>query len=191
MIKDFLTDLAIEAGISVVAGVIVGIFTFGGGAAAGGGIAAWRAVACARKIIAALKALKAVKAVTDIARTAPKLAKVRGVLAKFKNAKSAKAASEAAEQAAKRKPKDILDSLKPGRNKGVKEVADDAELQKVWDEMKDGGELIVPHRGGDKYEGWYRLPDGTEVGLRNSSKSGGRTIDIRLPDGSKWKIHTP
>jgi WXG100 family type VII secretion target len=71
VIKGFLQDQAIEAGISVAAGIIVGIFTFGGGAAAGGGIAAWRAVACARKIITALKALKAVKAVADIARAAP------------------------------------------------------------------------------------------------------------------------
>jgi hypothetical protein len=31
----------------------------------------------------------------------------------------------------------------------------------------------------------------TEVGLRTASKSGGRTIDIILPDGKRWKVHTP
>jgi hypothetical protein len=97
VIKGFLQDLAIEAGISVAAGIIVGIFTFGGGAAAGGGIAAWRAVACARKIIAALKALKAIQAVADIARTAPKLNKIRGLLAKFKDARQLRAAIKAAD----------------------------------------------------------------------------------------------
>ncbi len=190
VIRGFLKDLAIEAGVTVVVGGVVTFFTAGLGAGGTAAVAGWRLSACARKIIGALTALKAVRAVTTIARTAPQLAKVRSVLAKFKRAKKMDNAADAAEQAVKRKPTEVLDGLKPGRNKGVKEVADDAELQKVWDELKEGGELI-PGRGGDKYDGWYRLPDGTEVGLRTASKSGGRTIDIILPDGKRWKVHTP
>lgn len=34
-----------------------------------------------------------------------------------------------------------------------------------------------------------QLPDGTLVGLRGASKSGGPAIDIRYPDGSTAKIH--
>lgn len=94
VIKGFLQDLAIEAGISVAVGVVVGLFTFGGGAAAGGGIAAWRAVACARKIIKALTALRAVRAVAAVANTLPKIRSVRTALAKFKNIKAVRASQK-------------------------------------------------------------------------------------------------
>jgi hypothetical protein len=33
------------------------------------------------------------------------------------------------------------------------------------------------------------LPDGTKVGLRDVSRSGGKTIDIVLPDGKVIKVH--
>lgn len=32
-------------------------------------------------------------------------------------------------------------------------------------------------------------PNGTRIGLRDASKSGGRTIDIKLPDGTTRKVH--
>jgi hypothetical protein len=31
--------------------------------------------------------------------------------------------------------------------------------------------------------------DGTQIGIRGSSSSGGATIDVRLPDGTMQKIH--
>lgn len=40
-----------------------------------------------------------------------------------------------------------------------------------------GGDLRALHR------------DGVRVGLRDASKSGGRTIDIRYPDGTTGEIH--
>lgn len=93
-IKDLLKDLAIEAGISVAAGIVVGIFTFGGGAAAGTGIAAWRAVSCATKILKVLKALKVVRAVSKVAKTFPKVRSIRSGLEKYKNVKKAQAATK-------------------------------------------------------------------------------------------------
>jgi hypothetical protein len=33
------------------------------------------------------------------------------------------------------------------------------------------------------------LPDGAKVGLRNMSTSGGKTIDIHMPDGTQVKVH--
>lgn len=46
------------------------------------------------------------------------------------------------------------------------------------------------HLSRSGYKGlWVELPDGTRVGLREASKSGGRTIDIKLPDGTVQKVH--
>ena len=153
VIKGFLRDLAIEAGISVAAGIIVGIFTFGGGAAAGGGIAAWRAVACARKIIAALKALKAIKAVADVARTAPKLNKIRGLLSKFKNARKARQIAQThakygikninktvSRQRQARHVKNTPEWVRRGKG-GYFGSGDDA--QKVLDAVHDGSATIM------------------------------------------------
>ncbi len=36
---------------------------------------------------------------------------------------------------------------------------------------------------------WVELRDGTRVGIREGSKSGGAAIDIRRPDGSIQKVH--
>jgi hypothetical protein len=33
------------------------------------------------------------------------------------------------------------------------------------------------------------LPDGTRVGLRDYSTSGGKTIDIFMPDKTRVKVH--
>lgn len=76
-------------------------FTAGLGAGGTAAVAGWRLSACARKIIKVLTPLKAVRAVTTIARTAPQLARVRSVLAKFKRARRMDNAADAAENAAK------------------------------------------------------------------------------------------
>lgn len=49
-------------------------------------------------------------------------------------------------------------------------------------------------RGGDVIESSYpgklvRLSDGTTIGIRPTSTSGGPTIDIKLPSGEILKIH--
>ena len=99
IIKDIIRDMAIEAGVSIVAGAIVGFFTWGGGAAAGGAIAGWRIASAARKILAALRALKAaakLRAVAKLTSVVSKVKPLRAVLAKFKNAKKIDNAADAA-----------------------------------------------------------------------------------------------
>lgn len=98
VIKDIVRDMAIEAGISIVAGAIVGFFTFGGGAAAGTAIAGWRIVSAARKILKALRALKAVAKAGAVAKLTAAVSKVkplRAILGKFKNAKKLDNAADA------------------------------------------------------------------------------------------------
>ncbi|GAB4095569.1 hypothetical protein GCM10028787_10440 [Brachybacterium horti] len=85
-----------------------------------------------------------------------------------------------------RPSQDVLGDMPPGKSKGVKTVGSDAELQTAFDDMARGGEVF--RRPGYKGE-WVRQPDGTEIGLRSESSSGGRTIDVINPDGSKAKVH--
>lgn len=81
---------------------------------------------------------------------------------------------------------EVLGELPKGKQDHVREVGSDAELQAKYDEMARGGEKFT--RPGYPGE-WVRQPDGTEIGIRNSSKSGGRTIDVRHPDKSPEKVH--
>ena len=170
VIKGFLRDLAIEAGISVAAGIIVGIFTFGGGAAAGGGIAASRIASGARKILGALHALKAAAKAGAVAKLTSVVSKVkllRAVLAKFKNAKKVRAAAAAgakyrvkdisttvSRQRQQRHVKDTPEWISKGK-KGYFSSADDA--QKVLDAVHDGSATILGRtRHGDlliRYDG--------------------------------------
>lgn len=81
---------------------------------------------------------------------------------------------------------EVLGEIPTGKNPGVRTVGSDAELQASYDQMARGGEVI--RRPGYRGE-WVRQPDGTEIGLRESSRSGGRTIDVRHPDGTIEKVH--
>lgn len=48
----------------------------------------------------------------------------------------------------------------------------------------------ITHYDVPGYRGrWIGRSDGVRIGLRNASKSGGRTIDIRYPDGITGKVH--
>jgi hypothetical protein len=82
--------------------------------------------------------------------------------------------------------KSILDSLPKGNQSDVRTVDSDAALQALFDQLSAGGTPLVR----PSYDGqWYQLDDGCQVGIRNASKSGGRTIDVRSPDGRTWKVH--
>ncbi|MBB3457259.1 hypothetical protein FHT86_005577 [Rhizobium sp. BK313] len=68
-------------------------------------------------------------------------------------------------------------------------VETEAELQELYDEITAGADQTVP--GGPKYpEGFKIQSDGTRIGLRTQSETGGNTIDV-FPKGSKngYKIH--
>lgn len=80
----------------------------------------------------------------------------------------------------------ILDSLPRGRQSNVRTVESDADLQDLFDLFSAGGTPVSR----PSYDGqWYQLEDGCQVGIRNDSNSGGRTIDVRSPDGRIWKVH--
>jgi hypothetical protein len=83
--------------------------------------------------------------------------------------------------------RNLYDTLKPGNYPNYRVVDNDAELRQVYDEMTVGGKQLPS----GSYPGTrMELPDGTQVSIRESSRSGGATIDIRWPDGaSKGKIH--
>jgi hypothetical protein len=77
IITGIVKDMAVEAGVSFVAGTIVGFVTFGGGAVAGGAIAGWRIAAAAKKILGALRALEAIAKARVAARLTSVVEKVR------------------------------------------------------------------------------------------------------------------
>lgn len=79
-----------------------------------------------------------------------------------------------------------LAALQPGRSVGVSTVKTAAELQQLFDNMTFWGKPAQ----GSSYPGTFvELPDGTTVGLRQTSKSGGPTIDITHPNGTTQKVH--
>ena len=82
---------------------------------------------------------------------------------------------------------EVLGGLAKGRSPDVWTVNSQDELNAVFDEMTAGGQPA-------EWSG-YKGPviersDGTQIGIRgSSSRGGGATIDIRLPDGTMQKIH--
>jgi hypothetical protein len=77
---------------------------------------------------------------------------------------------------------------RPGRSPGVREVDTPEEVQEIYDRLSEGGEPIE----GSSYPGdVVQQPDGTRVGIRPDSRSGGPTVDIRLPGGQVIKVHLP
>jgi hypothetical protein len=79
-----------------------------------------------------------------------------------------------------------LDGLPGGKQPHVRTVGTEDELQSLYGKWSEGGTDVTPRGYNGKL---VRLPDGTIVGLRNASKSGGATIDIKLPDGTVQKVH--
>ena len=83
--------------------------------------------------------------------------------------------------------KTVLEGLPAGNNAGVRVVGSADELQAVFGRLSSGGKVVE----GSKYPGTLiELGDKTTVGLRAASRSGGPTIDIKLPSGEIWKVHT-
>jgi len=83
--------------------------------------------------------------------------------------------------------KEALSGLRSGQSSRVKVVKSAEELKDLFGRLSAGGEPIQ----GTTYPGgqFVKLPDGTSIGLRESSKSGGPAIDIRLPNSTRYKVH--
>jgi RHS repeat-associated protein len=81
----------------------------------------------------------------------------------------------------------ILSGLRAGQNKPNLEVDDVEQLESVFERLSAGGKPVQSSYPGKFVE----LADGTRIGLRNSSRSGGATIDVFKPDGTYIKVHLP
>jgi hypothetical protein len=79
---------------------------------------------------------------------------------------------------------DALAGLTPGDSPGVYTVDGPEELQQIYDELSSGGKPTGSSYSGQEVE----LSNGTRVGIRETSKSGGPTIDINQ-GGTQYKIH--
>jgi RHS repeat-associated protein len=82
---------------------------------------------------------------------------------------------------------EILSGLRSGRTPPNLEVDTPAELQQVFDQLSQGGTPIDSTYPGKMVE----LEDGTRVGIREASKSGGSAVDVFEPDGTYIKVHLP
>jgi RHS repeat-associated protein len=79
-----------------------------------------------------------------------------------------------------------LSRLRGGQSPGVRVVGSEAELKRLFGRLSAGGKSATPagYRGR-----MVELPDGTRVGLRDFSTSGGPAIDIHPPSSSPLKVH--
>lgn len=94
--------------------------------------------------------------------------------------------------------RNVLDPLQNGGKRGpngvgtrpdVTEVWDSGATKRMWDYLTRNATDTAPRSG---YDGVTRvLPDGTEIGLRQSGKGWGDTIDVWYPDGTSTKVHAP
>jgi len=79
---------------------------------------------------------------------------------------------------------DALAGLQPGNSPGVYTVDSPEELQQIYDELSAGGKPTDSSYQGQEVE----LPNGTRVGIREASKTGGPTVDINQ-GGTQYKVH--
>jgi len=81
---------------------------------------------------------------------------------------------------------EVLSSLPKGKQSLVRTVPDEETLQSTFGELTRGG-TPTSWKG---YSGQViELDDGTQIGLRVTSRTGGSTIDIRVPGQDPFKIH--
>jgi hypothetical protein len=85
--------------------------------------------------------------------------------------------------------RNTVNGLPPGKSPGVRVVGSEQNLDDLFNDLTQGGTEFTP----PSYSGiGVVLPDGTWIGIRPDSSSGGTgdtTIDIRYPDGTTAKVH--
>jgi hypothetical protein len=74
----------------------------------------------------------------------------------------------------------------PGKQKRNRQLPTDDAVRELAGEVMEGG---TPIQRGDYPGHWVVAADGTKIGLREESDSGGPTIDVERSDGRTWKIH--
>lgn len=122
-VKGILQDLAIEAGITVVAAGVVTFFTAGLGAGGGAAVAGWRLASAARRVIKAFTAMRAAVKVAAVAKLTRVASKVPLIGRRFRRI------SDAANVAKHARYKDAL------RRAMGKPATRDPKLSRLMDEM--------------------------------------------------------
>jgi hypothetical protein len=201
-----LTDLlAWTAGIQA-GGAVLAVFSFGVSEAAAQSAQSGRIATTAVRVAAIIETLisEVAVAVDTIANTAARvvhlsrdlepLLATRVVAATTDTVEALPAATTAeaiavngltkAEEASARVDR-VLSRLRPGRRAPHLEVDGPHDVANVWAELSVGGRPIASRYPGEQVV----LGDGTEVGYRTASKSGGPTVDIVRPDGTRIKVH--
>jgi hypothetical protein len=83
----------------------------------------------------------------------------------------------------------IVDPLPPGKQPNVRELPTSDQIRALYDWLAQNGVPAPP----SSYKGTESvLPDGTRIGIREDSSSGGTTVDINFGDGREgMKVHLP
>lgn len=81
---------------------------------------------------------------------------------------------------------EVLSGLPKGNQSWVRMVPDESTLTAKFSELTEGG---TPTTWKNFNGTVIERSDGVQVGMRSSSRSGGGAIDIRMPDGSRIRIH--
>lgn len=82
----------------------------------------------------------------------------------------------------------IVDPLPPGKHPGVKTLPTPEAIRALYGQLTENSMPGPP----STYPGqWRVLEDGTKIGLRQTSKFGGPTVEIWYPDGTKTDVHLP
>jgi hypothetical protein len=81
---------------------------------------------------------------------------------------------------------EVLSSLPKGKQSFVRTVPDEQTLQSTFGELTRGG---TPTSWKNYNGEVFDLQDGTQIGMRGASSSGGSTIDVRIPGQDPFKIH--
>ena len=106
-----------------------------------------------------------------------------GPMPPVNNADDVKRALDPLQNGGKRGPNGV------GTNPDVKEVWDQNSMRQLWDYLTRNA---TDSQGPPGFNGPVRtLPDGTQIGLRQSAKGWGDTLQAWYPDGTDTKVHTP
>ncbi len=97
----------------------------------------------------------------------------------------ADSAGDAGASATAESIQESLSALEPGDNPRVSIVDSLNRLNELFSEYTQGGRSTVWKNYSGNVE---ELPDGTQVGIRSYSDTGGPTMDVRFPSGRQWTV---
>lgn len=207
-----ITNTEWAIGITVIAGAAAAFFTWGASAAAaGGGVTVMvancinairtayqgsnliKAVGLAAAAAGAIGTIKAFDNIPDLGGTLTGLAEIIAMKVLIDDDGSESGAdTEGEASSGPTTSADVREILlartQPGKNKPNRQMSTEEEIRDLYEDLTVNGKPSeMPHYDGQVKE----LPDGTKIGIRDDSRSGGVTIDIRAPGEKPRKVHLP